>query len=244
MTSVSQVINIARSQVGVREAPYKSNRQKYGAWYGWNGVPWCAQFLSWCFASTGGSYLIGGKTASVAVLASRMRARGRYGSLPSVGSIAIFNNYTHTELVTGINSNGTVNTIGGNTGPSSISNGGGVYASTRSRSLIRGYCYPAYAGTPPVVSRGSTRKSLDLVVDGILGANTFKLVQRWVGVTQDGRFGPNTKRALQRKLRVAQDGNFGPNSVRALQRVVGAKQDGSWGSGTTRALQIYLNRIF
>lgn len=152
MTTASQVISTARSQIGVVESPFGSNRQKYGAWYGWNGVPWCDQFISWCFAQRGAVGLIGGKSASVALTAQRMRNKGRYGSMPRVGALAIFNNYTHIELVTSISSYYTVNCIGGNTSSStgSISNGGGVWAKTRNRSLIRGYGYPAYSTVTPV----------------------------------------------------------------------------------------------
>lgn len=38
----------ALSQVGVHEAGY-SNYNKFGAWFGFNGVAWCAEFVSWAF---------------------------------------------------------------------------------------------------------------------------------------------------------------------------------------------------
>jgi hypothetical protein len=43
----------AVTQLGVKESPAGSNRQKYGAAYGMNGVPWCAIFCSWAFAESG-----------------------------------------------------------------------------------------------------------------------------------------------------------------------------------------------
>jgi CHAP domain. len=39
----------AISQLGIVESPSGSNNQKYGSWYGMNGVPWCAIFCTWCF---------------------------------------------------------------------------------------------------------------------------------------------------------------------------------------------------
>jgi hypothetical protein len=39
----------AISQLEVAESPMNSNMQKYGAWYGMNGVPWCAIFVSWVY---------------------------------------------------------------------------------------------------------------------------------------------------------------------------------------------------
>ena len=42
------IFNMAKSQVGTTEDPPGTNRQKYGKWYGWDGVAWCAIFQSWC----------------------------------------------------------------------------------------------------------------------------------------------------------------------------------------------------
>jgi hypothetical protein len=37
------------TQVGTTETPPGSNLNPYGAWYGMDGAPWCAMFVSWCF---------------------------------------------------------------------------------------------------------------------------------------------------------------------------------------------------
>lgn len=39
----------AVSQIGTKESPAGSNLQKYGAWYGFNGVSWCAIFQTWAW---------------------------------------------------------------------------------------------------------------------------------------------------------------------------------------------------
>ena len=39
----------AITQLGMKESPPESNNQKYGSWYGMNGVPWCAIFVTWCY---------------------------------------------------------------------------------------------------------------------------------------------------------------------------------------------------
>ena len=46
-----RALQVARKQadIGVTEVPPDSNQTKYGKWYGENGVPWCAIFVSWCF---------------------------------------------------------------------------------------------------------------------------------------------------------------------------------------------------
>ncbi len=48
-----RVVRIARGEVGTREHPDGSNRQKYGAELGENGVPWCAIFALWCWKHAG-----------------------------------------------------------------------------------------------------------------------------------------------------------------------------------------------
>lgn len=39
----------AVSQIGRTESPAGSNLTPYGAWYGFNGVSWCAIFQTWCW---------------------------------------------------------------------------------------------------------------------------------------------------------------------------------------------------
>jgi hypothetical protein len=38
----------ALRHVGVRESPPGSNRTMFGRWFGVDGVPWCAIFVSYC----------------------------------------------------------------------------------------------------------------------------------------------------------------------------------------------------
>ena len=47
MASADEVDRVLRSKLGVKETPAGSNRTEFGAWYGMNGVPWCAIFMSW-----------------------------------------------------------------------------------------------------------------------------------------------------------------------------------------------------
>lgn len=41
----------AEKHIGYRETPV--NRTMFGEWFGWNGVAWCAIFVSYCFAHSG-----------------------------------------------------------------------------------------------------------------------------------------------------------------------------------------------
>jgi len=47
------VVEIALQEIGEQEKPV--NKTKYGKWYGADGQPWCAMFVSWCFAQIGAS---------------------------------------------------------------------------------------------------------------------------------------------------------------------------------------------
>ena len=48
-----ELIKTAIGELGNTEYPMNSNKQKYGEWYGMNGVPYCAIFVSWVFNQTG-----------------------------------------------------------------------------------------------------------------------------------------------------------------------------------------------
>jgi hypothetical protein len=91
----------ARRFVGVAEDPPGSNRTQFGRWFGADGEPWCAMFLSYCFKVGAGIVLCGGfdgagvaanGCAYVPTLEAWLRqteqwvAHGR----PAPGDIAIF----------------------------------------------------------------------------------------------------------------------------------------------------------
>lgn len=50
---VGKVLALGRQQIGTVEQPARSGRQKYGRWYGMDGAPWCAMFVSWVFWHAG-----------------------------------------------------------------------------------------------------------------------------------------------------------------------------------------------
>jgi hypothetical protein len=43
----------ALKHVGTTEQPPGSNLNPFGKWYGYNGVPWCAEFMSYCYSVAG-----------------------------------------------------------------------------------------------------------------------------------------------------------------------------------------------
>ena len=48
-----RIIQAAKHELGVTENPAGSNKQKFGEWFGFNGVEWCAIFCSWVYDQAG-----------------------------------------------------------------------------------------------------------------------------------------------------------------------------------------------
>ena len=42
------ILEIASNEIGTEEI--HDNKTKYGKWYGMDGNPWCAMFVSWVYA--------------------------------------------------------------------------------------------------------------------------------------------------------------------------------------------------
>lgn len=49
----TKALKLASAQVGYHESPAGSNMTKFGLWFGMNGEPWCAIFLSWVLSHAG-----------------------------------------------------------------------------------------------------------------------------------------------------------------------------------------------
>ena len=68
--SLEDIIDVAKTQLGYMEGSIEGTVQgkndvtKYGEWYGMNGQPWCAMFVSWCADQAGISTNIIPKHAS------------------------------------------------------------------------------------------------------------------------------------------------------------------------------------
>ena len=159
--SLNRVMEVARGELGYTEYPPGSNRTKYGEAFGWDGVPWCAVFLWWCFREAGeaAAYYGGAKTASCGTLLSWYREQGREVPLSEVraGDILILNfsgtkDTQHCALVERVvdPENGIWRTIEGNTSPglegSQIS-GGSVALKVRHRKNAVGAARPPYRET-------------------------------------------------------------------------------------------------
>lgn len=126
----------ALTHVGVKEDPAGSNRQKFGAWYGWNGVAWCAMFVSYCYTAAGSKNTKKlARWAYCPYIVADARA-GRNGltvtKSPKPGDVVLFDREkdgvaNHVGLFDHwIKEGVTFASVEGNTSPANASNGGQV----------------------------------------------------------------------------------------------------------------------
>jgi len=142
----------ALGEVGTKESPAGSNQQKYGSWYGENGVPWCAIFCSWAY-ELGAQDVGKGCPTFTTVKESGAGDRydyvpfivsdgqnGRYGlsitSSPKPGDLVCYDwnwngEYDHVGLFIGWTSGHVFDAVEGNTSTSDNSNGGQVMKRSR-----------------------------------------------------------------------------------------------------------------
>ena len=116
---VRRVVQLAQGEVGTRESG--NNLQKYGRWYGMNGQPWCAMFVSWVFAKAGKPLppIQSGKGfAYVPTAVEAFRKRGMLHQRPRVGDIWLVKGGAypagHTGIVVKVEPDGDFWTVEGN----------------------------------------------------------------------------------------------------------------------------------
>lgn len=114
------VISIARAQIG-----QYSHTNKFNTWYGLPGTEWCDEFVSWVFNQANALPAIGGKFALTTAHAKWFESKGRWSRTPQVGTLVFFDwggntssiaAIDHVGICVGVNADGTVKTIEGNTG--------------------------------------------------------------------------------------------------------------------------------
>lgn len=134
----------AIGEIGVRESPFASNRQKYGEWYWMNGQPWCAIFSTWCFETSGNSpsFIRGQRYSYVPDIvydATYHRNGLSLTNSPIPGDLVCFDWHGGGADHVGIFEKGTpahFTSIEGNTSSTNWSNGGAVMRQDRSSSRV------------------------------------------------------------------------------------------------------------
>jgi CHAP domain len=140
--TVGALLRVAGSQLGYRER--RGNRTKFGVWYGANGSPWCAMFVSWAFHSAGlGFPRINSANGFSSVRSGYRWAKrnGRWTRSPKPGDVFFIlhrDGTGHTGIVERVHANGTVTTLEGNTNVSGAREGTSVMRKRRTIRSING----------------------------------------------------------------------------------------------------------
>lgn len=156
MTELQRLLETARSELGVSEAPSGSNCVRYNTdYYGrevsGSAYPWCCVFVWWCFWKAGlqNQFYGGGRTASCGTLAAYARRQGQFveeGYQP--GDLVFFHfsgtAIEHIGIVEQVNTDGSLTTLEGNTGSSNDANGGQVQRRVRLLRYAAGAYRPEY----------------------------------------------------------------------------------------------------
>jgi hypothetical protein len=152
--TAEQILNLARTQLGITESPANSNNVKYNTdYYGHevNGsnYAWCAAFVWWLFRECGASQLYygGGKTAYCPTLMNYHKNQAVTGDYQP-GDVIFFNfsggsSPKHVGVCESFDGT-TITTIDGNTGSGNEANGGAVLRRQRNKKYIVGAYRPAY----------------------------------------------------------------------------------------------------
>ena len=139
---MSKVIEVAMKEVGVSEKPPNSNNTKYNTWFGLPNLPWCAMFVSWCYAQAGKPLPNIGFAKGFAGCQTGyafFKKKGWITDNPVAGDIVLFDwqgdgRYDHTGLFVEWLKDGVFTSVEGNTAIGNDSNGGNVMVRTRQKS--------------------------------------------------------------------------------------------------------------
>lgn len=154
MSNREAVIAKALSKLHTNESPAGSNKTEFGVWYGFNGVSWCAIFVSWAFGQVmpKTSPLFGLQSpkgyAGTQEAARQMKAKGwlRIGQ-PQPGDIFIHRSsatHGHTGIIIKGYPDGSADTVEGNTNGKGGRDGGSVLKQTRSKAYMTWIFNPPY----------------------------------------------------------------------------------------------------
>lgn len=156
--TAEEILNLAKSQIGIKENPTDSNNVKYNtAYYGRevNGkqYAWCCVFIWWLFKERGASELFygGDKTASCTTLMNYYKKCGQEVKEYREGDLVFYDwgkkdGYAyHIGIITETLPDGKIKAIEGNTSRSgSQDNGGAVLEQVRGKSQIVCVIRPQY----------------------------------------------------------------------------------------------------
>lgn len=152
MATVSELLEIARKQIGVKESPPNSNNVRYNTWYygrevSGNAYPWCAVFAAWVFDQARVKLPI--RTASCGALMRAAQSAGQWVTGDyRPGDVVIYDfpggaRTDHCGIVESVDGS-YISAIEGNTSSTNNADGGAVERRARKFSQIVGAVRPSY----------------------------------------------------------------------------------------------------
>ena len=202
--SREKIVQIAAAENGYKEDPASSNKTKFGAWYGINGQPWCAMFVSWVYDQAG---LPLGKVDSpkgyhyCPSAYNFWKANNRLTSSPQPGDIVLFDwtgdgKCDHTGIfVKWLQEGKTFQSWEGNTAVGDDSNGGVVMLRNRNKSSVKAFVNAgvidnaSFVPQPATVAKGDAGSDITILQKGLYDLG--------YEITVDGAFGPQTQKTLK-----------------------------------------------
>ena len=200
-----QIIATASAEDGTNETPIASNKTKYGKWYGMDGVPWCAIFVSWVYHHAGFplGYIDSEKGYHYCRSAyNYWRSSGVLTNTPQKGDIVLFDwdgdgisDHTGIFLEWVDEQQNVFRSWEGNTAYDNDSDGGKVMLRERAIEVVWAFVSPNVLGeTSTHVADTDLRKGTrgaqvahmqkklydlgyDIVVDGHFGTHTYTQVR-------------------------------------------------------------------
>lgn len=142
-----KIFEIAKNEIGVTENPPHSNHNKYGQWFGFDGVAWCAEFCSFCYWHGGFPIKGGGYTLGFAGVGTAMiNFKDKVTKEPQLMDLVIFDwNADQKPDHVGLfvqwldRDKGMFESIEGNTSVSNQSNGGSVMKRERNIRQVQAF---------------------------------------------------------------------------------------------------------
>lgn len=186
MGTVKGLLNVARSQLGVKENPRNSNiviyndeywgKGQYGSW-----AAWCACFCWWCCKEAGVKLPI--KTASCTELMNAAKNAGMWVVRDfQPGDMVIFDwsgkqkTPAHVGIVEEVLPDYGVQTIEGNTSVSNDSNGGEVMRRKRASKFIIGAVRPVFDKEPD--KEDIFNMTIDEFINKLTDEQAYKLLSK------------------------------------------------------------------
>ena len=224
------LVSIAARELGHVEDPRGSNRNIYGKWFGMDGVPWCAEFVSFCCATAG----IPLRSASTVYMKQWAKKNGRWSATPRRGMVAMAQHSPttgHVGIVEGVQANGSIVTIEGNTNGAGSREGDGTYRKVRRPGSWLGFIDleglgDDAPGNPASRPQGNRFASMPTLRRGAKGPDVIALQQALAAKGMafprfglDGDFGREAEGAVlffQRSQGLVADGIAGPQTWAAL----------------------------